>query len=315
MNKEIKKDNQAHPHLNRDHRPPKEELLDVTQFEPKFLDVAYATVSDAQKLDIFLPQIGEDLFPVIVYIHGGAFKMGDKRGGGFKSILAACDRGYAVVTVNYRLSQEAKFPAAVEDVKAAIRFIKANASTYHLNPNKIAVWGGSAGGHLAAMMGVTSHLNVFDNPQLGNSDQSSSVQAVVDWFGPINFLTMDSEFEELDVEPKYGKTCGPQSPESQYIGRCITEVPDMVAKSNPETYIDASNPPFFIQHGTADRHIPYLQAIHFSNRLKQVLGEEKIQFELIEGAGHGDGFFVDKPYFTAPENLEKVFVFLDKTLK
>lgn len=315
MNKPLEQGTQKHPHLKGNHRPPKEELFDVTPIEPKFLDLAYADVSETQKLDIFLPEMGEGPFPVVLYIHGGAFKMGDKRGGGFKSILSGRERGYAIVTVNYHLSQEAKFPAAVEDVKAAIRFIKANAIKYQLDATKIAVWGGSAGGHLAAMMGVTSHLDLFDNPQLGNMDQSSDVQAVVDWFGPINFLLMDEQFGELGVEPKFGVTGSAGSPESQYIGTCITEVADIVAKSNPETYIHASNPPFFIQHGTADRHIPYLQAIHFSNKLREVLGEEKVYFELIEGAGHGDGLFVDKPYFTTEENLEKVFNFLDSVLK
>lgn len=128
------------------------------------MDISYATLSERQKLDIYLPSVDEGPFPVIVHIHGGAFKMGNKRDEQLTSILLGLKRGYAIVSVNYRLSQEAKFPAAVEDVKAAIRFIKANAKKYQLNPNKIAVWGGSAGGHLSAMVGVTSHLSLFEHP-------------------------------------------------------------------------------------------------------------------------------------------------------
>ena len=301
--------------MTKQKRPFKENLLDVTNIEPKYLDISYATLSERQKLDIYLPSVDEGPFPVIVHIHGGAFKMGNKRDEQLTSILLGLKRGYAIVSVNYRLSQEAKFPAAVEDVKAAIRFIKANAKKYQLNPNKIAVWGGSAGGHLSAMVGVTSHLSLFEHPQLGNIEQSSAVQAVVDWFGPINFLTMDEQFKELEVNPKLGITCSINSPESEYIGTLITEVPDLVQKSNPETYIDASNPPFFIQHGTADGNIPYLQSVYLSNKLKEVIGENKVYFELLEGAGHGDGVFSDKLYFTASENLEKVFVFLDSVLK
>ena len=121
---------------------------------PTYSDVAYAAKSPAQKLDIYLPSGGTKPYPVIVTVHGGAFSMGDKADGQQTPMLAALDRGYVVVSVNYRLSAEATYPAAVQDVKAAIRFLRANAAEYGLDPGRIAAWGDSAGGYLAAMAGT-----------------------------------------------------------------------------------------------------------------------------------------------------------------
>ena len=296
-------------------RPPHMEPMDVTSIKNKYLDISYASLSEAQKLDIYLPEGQQGPFPVILYVHGGAFMMGDKREGSLAAILEGLNHGYAIISTNYRLSQEALFPAATEDVKAAIRFIKANAQKYNLNPLKIAVWGGSAGGHLAAMMGTTSHLSIFDNPSLGHIDQSSTIQAVVDWFGPIDFLSMDEQFSMLSIEPRLGKTNDVNSPESKYIGQLITEAKELVEKSNPMTYIHESNPPFFIQHGTCDRNIPYLQSQQFAQKLSKVIGADNVYFELLEGASHGDEMQGAKKSFTTHENLEKIFNFLDSVLK
>jgi acetyl esterase/lipase len=119
----------------------------------KFTDIAYATTSETQKLDIYLPNEGKDPFPVIIAFHGGGFSEGDKSSDYTDHMLQGLNHGYAVVTVDYRLSGEAKFPASINDAKAAIRFIKVNAAQYNLNPNKIALWGSSAGGNLAALAG------------------------------------------------------------------------------------------------------------------------------------------------------------------
>lgn len=123
---------------------------------------------------------------------GGAFKIGDKREGDIiAAALQGLERGYAVVTINYRLSGEAIFPAAVEDVKAAVRFIKANSEKYKLDANKIALWGELAGGNLVSMAGLTGKSSEFNNDELGNVGVSIEVQVVVDQYGPLNFLKMD----------------------------------------------------------------------------------------------------------------------------
>jgi acetyl esterase/lipase len=273
----------------------------------KWFDVAYASQSPAQKLDIYLPNEGKDDFPVIVAIHGGAFKMGDKGDMQLNGMLEGLKRGYAIVSINYRMSGEAIFPAAVYDCKTAIRWIKANAKTYHLNPNKIATWGGSAGGHLAAMIGTSSGIKDLEDFSQGNKEFSSEVQAVVDWFGPINFNTMDAQFK---ISNK-GKTDhdNSDSPESLYIGKKITEAHDLVKKTNPATYITKNDPPFFIEHGKEDQLVPTEQSIDFAADLEKILGKNKVTLTILPDTRHGG------PQFETPENLDRVFQFLDKYLK
>lgn len=287
--------------------------LEDSEIENKYLNVAYSSKSASQTLNIYLPNEGVGPFPVIVAIHGGAFKMGSATGGDVAAMLEGVEHGYAVVSVNYRLSGEAVFPAAVNDCKAAIRFIKANAKKYNLSADKIAVWGDSAGGNLASMVGTTGNNVILENDSNENMDYSSSVQAVVDWFGPLDFLKMDEQFELSGITPKFGKTSSESSPESQYIGKLITSDITLTQKANPITYIEEMKietaPSFFIQHGTADSNVPIQQSINFAGKLKEKIGDKKVTIELLEGAGHGTS------EFTTTENLEKIFKFLDSILK
>lgn len=280
----------------------------IENIKRKWLDVAYATKSPAQKLDIYIPDEGEGPFPVILSIHGGAFKSGDKGDGQVIPMLEGLKRGYAVVSINYRLSGEAIWPAQIQDVKAAIRWIRANSKQYKLNSEKIAAWGGSAGGHLSAIAGTTGNVKELEDMSLGNSDQSSSVQAVVDWFGPTDFLKMDEHAKESKVSNPQIHSI-PDSPESQLIGKNLADAPDQVKSANPEIYITNDDPPFFIQHGLDDPLVPYPQSVYFAEKLEKVIGKEKVTLELIPGSGHGG------PAFSASENLNKVFSFLDKTLQ
>ncbi|SDI14489.1 Acetyl esterase/lipase [Planococcus glaciei] len=285
------------------------EGVDASFIENQFLDIPYASLSEAQQLDIYLPNEGEGPFPVIVAIHGGGFKEGDKTGADLAPMLEGVNRGYAVVAVNYRLSQEAFFPAAISDVKAAIRYVKANAEEYNLNPDKIAAWGGSAGGHLAALAGTSGDSDALKGKNRENINYTSEVQAVVDWYGQIDFLKIDEQFADSGITPKLGERNAAGSPESKYMGRSLLEKIDEVKKANPESYITENDPAFLIQHGTADPNVPVQQSVNFAENLKAVLGEEQVELTLFEGAVHGG-----EP-FTAEENLEEVFSFLDEKLK
>jgi len=169
---------------------------DVSHIRRKWLDVPYAGISQAQRLDIYLPPEGDGPFPVILHVHGGGFELGDKRDMPFLPLLQGLERGYAVVSANYRLSGEAIFPAGLQDVKAAIRWLRANAQTYHLDGSRIAAWGGSAGGYYVAMVCVTANVPELEDPSLGNPDVACDVQAGVDWFGPTDFLKMDEQLAE-----------------------------------------------------------------------------------------------------------------------
>ena len=210
------------------------------------------------------------------------------------------------VCVNYRLSGEVVFPAAVHDIKAAIRFIKGNAKAYEINPYKVATWGSSAGGHLSAMMG-TSAEDDFLEGEIGNyKEESTSIQACVDWFGPINFATMIQEAQQLGFRQNFGVNI-----ESQYLGADVTDPAntELVQKSNPTNYIDPSDPPFYVQVGSKDPLIPYLQSSNFANTLRQELGDDKVEFDLIEGGKHGGS------KFTNEKNVFKIISFLDQHLK
>jgi acetyl esterase/lipase len=273
----------------------------------KWMDIAYATKSEAEKLDIYLPNKEQETYPVIVAVHGGAFMMGDKADGQLNPMLEGLKHGYAVVSVNYRMSGEATFPANIQDVKAAIRWIRANAKQYHLDADKIAVWGGSAGGNLVSMAGTSGGVAEFDDATLGNADQSSKVQAVVDYFGPTNFLKMDEYFKKS----KKGEAnhSAADSPESKVIGGKLSTMAAKVKAADPTTYITPDDPPFFIAHGTNDGTVPTEMSIQFSKDLAKVIGADKVQLNLIKGAGHGG------PQFEKKELLDKVFTFLDKWLK
>jgi acetyl esterase/lipase len=280
---------------------------DISHVRRRWLDVPYAGISPTQRLDIYLPDEGDGLFPVVLYIHGGGFALGNKRFVHFQPFLRATERGYGVVSVDYRLSGEALFPAAVQDVKAAIRWVRAHAGEYRLDGARIAACGESAGGSLAAMVCASSKAALFDDPTLGNIEHSCEVQVGVDWFGPVDFLAMDGQA----AANGYGVTDhgAPGSPESSYLGAPIAEIPDRVRLANPVTYLDDTMAPILIQHGRQDRLVPFQQSVEFARAIEERLGPGRCELEILEGADHGD------PAFAGEANLAKVFGFLDRHLK
>ena len=286
-----------------DYIPP----ADVSHISCKWLDLQYANISPSQKLDIYLPDEGEGLFPVILYLHGGAFAIGDKRDIYVLNILKSIERGYALVSVNYRLSGEAVFPAGIQDVKAAIRWVRANSKKYQLDGNQIAIWGCSSGANFAAMICLTDRVSEFNDLSLGNSEYTCNVQAAVDWFGPTDFLKMDEQLEENGFNTAdHGEA---DSPESRYLGAKISDVPLKVELANPMTYVHEGMPPILIQHGRLDDLVPVQQSIIFVEKLEKYVSPDRFEFDIIEGAGHAD------PLFETEENMERVFSFLDKHLK
>lgn len=283
---------------------------DISHVKRKHLDIAYADLSPSEKLDIYLPEEGSGPFPVILSIHGGAFMGCDKADLQVLPMLEGLKRGYAVVAINYRLSWEATFPALVHDAKAAVRWVRANAAQYGFDPDRIAAWGGSAGGYLSSMLGTSAGASELEDLSLGNPDQPSGVQAVVDWFGPADFIKMDEQLTASGMAPTPGtEHSGAHSPESLLLGARITEIPDLVRAANPATYVRASAPPFLIQHGVNDPVVPVQQSVELATKLQQVCGNERVILDLIAGAEHGD------PRFETRENVKKVLDFLDRHLK
>ena len=258
-------------------------------------DVVYVTDGhERQKLDLYIPDTGENL-PLIIWVHGGAWRGGDKAPYNPKEYLKD---GYAGASLNYRLSQHALFPAQLEDVKAAVRWLRANAETYRLDPNRFAAWGSSAGGHLVAMLGTTGDVAEFEVGE--NLKMSSRVQAVVDYFGPTDFLQMDAQ-----SLPDGLVHDAPDSPESQLVGGPIQEHQDRVARANPITYVSKDDCPFLIIHGDQDKLVPYHQSV----LLKDALEAAGVAVTLyrVEGGGHG--------WFKDPKVPELTKTFLEKHLK
>jgi acetyl esterase/lipase len=283
---------------------------DTNHIQRKFLNVPYAQLSPAQQLDVYLPDEGEGPFPVIIAIHGGAFIGCDKADLQVLPMLEGLKRGYAVVSINYRMSGEAKFPALVQDAKAAVRWVRANATQYEFDPQRIVAWGGSAGGYLSNMLGTSAGIPELEDLSLGNAEQLCNVQAVVAWYAPANFLKMDEQLAAngLLAPPGFRHT-EPDSPESLLMGQLITEIPEKVKAANPETYIRPGAPPFLLQHGTKDPVVPVQQSIEFAEKLHLILGEDSVPLELLEGAAHADMRFETR------ENVSRVLDFLDSHLK
>jgi acetyl esterase/lipase len=237
---------------------------------------------ERNKLDLYLPETADAPLPVIVWIHGGAWLGGSKDGG--VPALGLLRKGYAVASINYRLSQHAVFPAQIEDCKAAIRWLRANAKTYSLDPERIGVWGSSAGGHLVALLGTSGGAPDLEGKG-GNADQSSRVQAVVDFFGPTDFLQMDAH--ALSGSPM--KHDPATSPESRLIGGAIQDNVEKVGRANPVKYVTKDAPPFLIVHGEQDPLVPFHQSELLYEALKGARSD--VTFYKIAGAGHGSAEF------------------------
>lgn len=287
--------------------PPPIPDADVSQVRRKWLDLPYANISPAQKLDIYLPADGAGPFPVILHIHGGGFEIGDKRDIHLTPFLQGLERGYAVASVNYRLSGEAIFPSGLQDVKAAIRWLRANSALYHLDRNRMAACGGSAGGYYAAMAGLTANVPELDDLSLGNPEYPCHVQAVVDWFGPVDFIKMDEQLAASGLGP--GDHSEADSPESKFLGARISDVPELARRANPITYVHADIPPILIQHGRMDAMVPVQQSMSLVDKLVESVRRDRFEFDILENAGHGD------PLFESEDNMERVFQFLDCYLK
>ena len=253
-------------------------------------DLAYVTNGhERQKLDLYLPRDGKAL-PLVVLIHGGAFRIGSKEG---ENPVPLLTQGYAVAAINYRLSQHALWPAQIEDCKAAVRWLRAHATAYGLDSDRFAAFGHSAGGHLAAMLGVSGSARQFDVGE--HLTLSSRVQAVVDFFGPTDFLQMDAH-----RLPGGMAHDGADSPESMLVGGAIQDNKERVASANPLTYVGGDLPPFLIVHGDADPAVPH----HQSELLAEALTRAgaRVTFYTVKGGGHGS--------FTDPkvEDLLKGFL-------
>ena len=244
-------------------------------------DLTYETLTGYRplKLDLFLPpSTFAGPRPLVIYVHGGGWVAGGPRRSAAyqdwpKVLAALAARGYVVATVSYRFAREAPFPAAIQDVKSAIRWLRANATTYRIDPKRAAIWGQSAGGHLAALAGVSCGVAALEPParlvpatgnvetvastDAGADQVSDCVQAVVGWFGMYDFAAL---------RPLSPGGSGPDSPDRLFLG-CGSQpcTREQQAFASPITYLDRTDPPMLLMHGSADSTVPVSQTEKFAS--------------------------------------------------
>jgi acetyl esterase/lipase len=252
---------------------------------------------ERHKLDLYLPEKAGGPLPLIIWVHGGGWQNGSKDGcpplrGGY------IESGYAVASINYRLSGHAVFPAQIEDCKAAIRWLRAHSKEFGLDAKRFGVWGSSAGGHLVALLGTSGEVKEFDVG--ANLDQSSRVQAVCDYYGPTDLAV-------FVTTPGYERHATADAPEAKLIGGAVLENKAKAARVNPITYVSKDDPPFLIVHGDQDPTVPINQSQLLFEALKKT--GVSAHFHTIHGAGHGG------PGFAGQDLSEMVSAFFDERLK
>ena len=258
-------------------------------------DLPYAnTDNPRQQLDLYLPRkpTTDGPLPVVAIIHGTFQNPSRKSGLGLAQSVAS-GGDFAAVSIGYRLSDEAQWPAQIHDCKAAVRWIRANAKKYNLDPDRIGVIGPSAGGHLAAILGTSGNVAELEGALGEHTGQSSRVACVVNLFGSTNLLTLGGNHDRA------------HSPESRLLGGAIQERKDLARQASAITHVSQDDPPFLVIHGTEDRVIPFAQSEAFIAALKK----EEVGAWLVpvKGGAHGN--------FRNPEVLKRYYAFFDKHLR
>jgi acetyl esterase/lipase len=252
---------------------------------------------ERHRLDLYVPEKASETdehsrLPLVVWIHGGGWEMGSKEGCPLMYLAA---KGYVVASINYRLSQHAVFPAQIEDCKAAIRWLRANAAKFHIDQEHVGVAGGSAGGHLVALLGTTAGVKALEKTE-GNLDQSSSVQCVVDYFGPTDFVHWDPNFNKAVYSMITNLLGGPANKNLK-----------KARAASPIFYVSKDSAPTLIFQGDKDALVPLSQSEALAAAMKKA-GVD-VELVVIKGGGHGG------PWFDTPENHKLVEEFLAKHLK
>jgi acetyl esterase/lipase len=258
---------------------------------PSISNLAYAPASGAELLDVWLPSAAPQPYPLVIFIHGGGWSRGDK-GDVSPKVVPLLRQGFAVASVNYRLSDQGHFPAPAQDVKAAVRYLRAHAPAHGIDPDRFAVWGESAGANMAALLGTTSTQDtIFDDPALGNGATSASVQAVVEWYGPIDFARRESQYRDGGSDCRTPQLAEADGYTTDYLGADVDRVPQEADAANPITYVRTAGglPPFSIAQGTADCLVPTAQAQELTAALRA--GDDRVDLHLLPGAVHADPRF------------------------
>ena len=283
-------------------------------FDPSFIprrfeDVPYGPLPE-QKLDLYLPSEGEGPWPLIIYIHGGGWCLGSKKQCALECIIDALNCGYAIMSVDYRLAPQTKFPEFLFDVKTAVRWARANAAKYGFDPDRFAAMGDSAGGHLSLMIGFTEGRPEYEGEKYGWAGVSSGVQAVVDMYGPA-VLDGDKNAWLAESGLEHATFMGLGSGNSPFdrMMDYITPDHDLLGIVSPISYVHPDIPPVLIMQGEIDPIVPKQHSTLLAERIDTVCGPGRAELLLYPERSHADYAFMND------STAKTVIEFLDKYLK
>jgi acetyl esterase/lipase len=246
-------------------------------------NITYAEVGNRKLLlDLYKPNNNPNPY-LLVWVHGGAWRSGSKE----NPPLGLLSAGYAIASVDFRLSTEAPFPAQMHDIKAAIRFLRGNAKKYGYRSDKIVIAGSSSGGHLVALAGTTNNDSYYEGTEGNFLKESSSIQGIIDFYGPANFATILSQSTPHGISVR--------APALEILlGKPVEQVPELAKKASPVFQIDVNDPPILIIHGDQDNQVPVNQSLELMAAYKKA--GLAWQLEIVPGAGHGDNVYYTKEF-------------------
>ena len=266
--------------------------------KPLVANIAYGRQSTAQRMDLYRPPVA-GVVPAVLFIHGGGFRFGTKEMASAALIKGFLASGYAVLSVDYRLSSEARFPAAVQDVFSAMAYIKTHHAQLQIDPENVAVYGESAGASLGSLLGTAYEDPLFRSAH----DETVDLKpiAVIAHYPPVDFLQIDPMLEKQGCRRGKGHNAA-ESLESLYLGGALPHVANRVAQADPRTYISSRAAPFLIQNGDKDCMVGAGQSLLLVSALQR--HQVPVQYENIQGASHGG------PQYETPQNINKIIEFL-----
>ena len=266
--------------------------MDHAKYQNKILDIPYGGRTQKEKLDIYYPETGDGPFPVFVEVHGGGWYFGQKNSVEFEPFLAGLERGFACVSLGYTLSPEEHYPVPVQEIKAAIRFLRKNAEKYKLDPDRLALWGGSAGAHLAGLAAASCDTGYLAEDLFGNDAYSAKPNALILWYGCFGY----NNSGKMEKDWVYQNFFGCED---------LASIEEELRLSNPVEHLTEKACPTFLQHGREDTVVPYRQSVVYYEKLVEKAGEKRNRLELLDQCDHAD----EKLF--AQDNIAKVFDFVE----
>lgn len=261
-------------------------------------NIVYAEVGNRKlSLDLYMPSGNSNPY-LIIWVHGGAWHSGSKA----DPPLALVASGYALASIDFRFSTEAPFPAQIHDIKAAVRFLRANAKNYGYHADKIVIWGSSSGGHLVSLVGTTNNDPYYEGSEGNYLKESSAVQGIIDFYGPTNFLTILSQSTPHGINVRAPAL-------AIFLGKPVEQAEDLAKKASPVFQVDRTDPPILIVHGDQDIQVPVNQSLELMAAYKK-LGLS-YELEIVSGGGHGGDVY----YKPSGDGIRWIKKFLSEVLK